>query len=162
MLSGGIATNIVTCASTTTVPNRHIQITEAELSEAISKLASNKLMGAKFYIHRNSLHYVRQLEDSGNSKIWMLPNAANMPATIYAYPYEIVESIPAAPNAGDSFIVFGNLKNYILGVRKGNWSLEVDPYGLFTTDMTRFRVVTRFDGEMGLENGLVAIETSGP
>lgn len=162
ILSGGVTTNTVTCTSTTTTPNRHVQVDDTELSSMVAALTSNKLVGAKYYLHRNSLHYIRMMEDTAGVRIWMLPNA-NQPGTIYGYPYELVDAIPSAPNAGDPFLAFGNMKKgYIIGIRRGAMSLDMDPYGAFTTDQTRFRLVTRFDGAMGLENALVVLYTSGP
>lgn len=156
----GASVETVTCAATGTSPNRHIQLTVDELSQAISKLASNKLMGSKFYFHRNSLHYVRIQEDTAGNKVWAQPGNG-VPGTVYEYPYEIVDNgLPATPGAASGFAVFGNLKkHYIIGRRRGGMVLEVDPYGLFTNYQTRFRMVTRWDGSPILESGLVVIKT---
>jgi HK97 family phage major capsid protein len=153
-------TNTVSCAATGTSPNRHIQITHAELSEAISKLTDNKLMGAKFYVHQNSMHYIRVEEDTAGNPVFAKPGNG-VPGTIYEYPYRVNQNVGSAtPAAATPFILFGNLaKYYVIGRRRGNMVLEVDPYGLFDTYRTRFRMVTRWDGTVTLEDGLVAIKT---
>lgn len=154
----GCTANTVSCAATGTSPNRNIQITNAELSEAISKLTDNKLMGSKFYIGLNAMHYIRVLADDNNRPIFANPGNG-VPGTIYEYPYVVTSAMPAAPAAASGFIIFGNMKNYLLGMRRGNMSLEVDPYGLFDTYRTRFRMVTRWAGKPGLCGGLVIIKT---
>lgn len=156
----GATTNTVTCAATATSPNRHIQLTNDELSQAISKLTSNKLVGAKFYFHQNSMHYVRVQEDTAGNPIFALPGNG-VPGTVYEYPYVVSAKVGAAsPAAATPFVLFGNLKRcYVIGQRMGNMTLEIDPYGLFDTYRTRYRMVTRWDGEVALEDGLVAIKT---
>jgi HK97 family phage major capsid protein len=156
-LSG--AGNTLSCSATGTSPNRHVQITEAELSEAISKLTDNKLRGAKFYLHQNSMHYVRVLADDNGSPIFARPGNG-VPGTIYEYPYAVSGQVgSASPGAATPFILFGNLKNYILGRRKGDMSIQVNPWLLWNTDQTSFRVTTRWDGAVGLAAGLVSIKT---
>lgn len=155
----GASTNTVSCAATGTSPNRHIQLTVDELSQAISKLTDNKLRNAKFYLHLNSLHYVRIQEDTAGNKVWAQPGNG-VPGTIYEYPYRVSDKIgSSSPAANTPFALFGNFKNYIIGRRKGAMRLELDPYGRFDYYQTRFRMVTRWDGAPGLEKGLVAIKT---
>ena len=157
-LSG--ATNTVSCAATATSPNRDIQLTNDELSQAIAKLTDNKLMGSKFYFHQNSMHYVRVQEDTAGNPIFALPGNG-VPGTVYEYPYRVSAKVgTASPGADTPFALFGNMaKCYVIGRRKGNMVLEIDPYGLFDTYRTRFRMVTRWDGAVALGDGLVAIKT---
>lgn len=157
-LSG--ANYTVSCAATATSPNRHIQLTVDELSYAIAQLTGNKLAGSKFYLHRNSLHYVRISEDGAGNKVWAAPGGG-VPGTIYEYPYSIVDNgIGASPDAATAFALFGNLKKgYVIGRRRGAMVLEVDPYGKFLEYQTRFRMVTRWHGQVGLDTALVAIKT---
>lgn len=154
----GCTTNTVTCASTATSPNRSIQITHDELSQAIAKLTDNKLAGARFYIHQNALHYIRVEQDTAGNPIFAMPGGG-VPGTIYEYPYRVSSQLPGAPAAASGFVLFGNLKNYMIGRRRGNMVLEVDPYSLFTTYRSQFRMVTRWDGKPGLCGGLVVIKT---
>jgi HK97 family phage major capsid protein len=157
-LSG--ANYTVSCAATGTSPSRHIQITNVELSSAIAALTSNKLMGAKFYFHQNSMHFVRVQEDTAGNPIFALPGNG-VPGKVYEYPYVVSAQVgAAAPAASTPFVLFGNMKkSYVIGQRRGNMLLEVDPYGLFDTYRTRFRMVTRWDGAVALSDGLVKIVT---
>lgn len=155
----GATSNTITCSSSATSPSRHIQLTEDELSQAIAKLTDNKLNNAKFFLHPNSMHYVRVLADDNGGPIFARPGNG-VPGTIYEYPYRVGSKIgSSAPGAATPFALFGNFKNYIIGRRKGAWTLEVNPYSGWTTDQTYFRITTRWDGAPGLEAGLVAIKT---
>jgi HK97 family phage major capsid protein len=154
----GASTNTITCAATATSPTRYIQITHDEMSQAIAKLVSPRLIGAKWYTHRNALHSLRTEEDTAGSIIWS-PPTNGMLGNFYGYPYEMVSSFTAAPAASAPMMLFGNLRaGYLLGVRSGAMRLEVNPYSGWTTYQTYFRVVNRYHGVMGLENALVSIK----
>jgi len=138
-----LTTNIVTISGSIA------DISYVHFSEAISKFSDNKLVGMKFYMNKAATHYIRTEKDDNQRLIWTLPTAGN-PATIYSYPYVQVEKLPAAPSAGDAFGVFGNLKYYYLGVRKGI-EMQVNPYKYMAEGKTQFICHTRLDGDVGLE-----------
>jgi len=150
----------VSCASSASSPSRHIQLTDAEISFAIAALTDNKLMGSKLYVRQESNHYLRQLKDSAGNPIYS-PMANNQPANVWGYPVVVNQNVGvAAPGAAVPLALFGNLRKcYVVGRRMGGMVLEVDPYGLFNTYRTRFRMVTRWDGAVALADGLVKILT---
>jgi HK97 family phage major capsid protein len=155
----GATTNVLNCAASATSPSRYVQLTHDEMSQAIAKLTSAKLRGAKWYTHRNAIHHLRTEEDTGGSLIWSPPTALTQ-GTFSGYPYEIVDAFTATPGANTPKVLFGNLKaGYLLGVRAGVMQLEVNPYSGWTTYQTYFRVVNRFAGTMGLESALVVIKS---
>ncbi len=122
-----------------------------DFSEAISKLAANKIVGAKFYMNKAFLHKVRSIKDSNNDPIWQMMYAGQ-PAGIYGYPVVDVEAMRASITLdGQMGILFGNLKNYIIGKRDGNMALMVNPYILMKENMTQYVLSTRWDGEIALK-----------
>lgn len=126
-------------------------------SDAISKLSQGYLNGAKWVIGKTAKHYIRTLKDSNGAYIFQQPSAGRS-ATLWEYP--ILESEHAPADAVSTVAaLFGNLKNYVIGRRLGAMVLEADPYGLFTTYQTRFRMVTRWAFSIGNSAAFVTIKT---
>jgi len=127
-------------------------------SEAISKLSQGYLNGAKWIVGKDVKHYLRTLKDKNNGYIFQAPSAGQS-ATLWEYP--ILESAHCpTTNKNTVAAVFGNLKNFIIGRRMGAMAIEIDPYGLFTTYQTRFRMVTRWALEVGNAKAFVSIVTA--
>lgn len=145
-----LTTNIITVSGS----NGSIaDISYSHFSEALSKLTDNKLEGAKFYFNRAVTHYVRTERDSNGRPIWIDPTSTG-PAHVYGYPYVQVEKLTAAPSAGGAFGVFGNLKHYYLGVRKG-MTMQKNEYLYMAEGKTQFVCHNRVDGDCGIEPALV-------
>ena len=68
--------------------------------------------------------------------------------------------MPSATAANKAFIAFGNLRYFALGRRVADMRLSVDPYGLWTTNKTRFKIRNRWALKIGLANGLVRLLTA--
>jgi HK97 family phage major capsid protein len=115
------------------------------LAQVVSSLAPNKLMGAKFYMHRNNFRYIRALEDGAGNAVYT-PAMGGAPGRIWEYPYVLSEQMPSTATSNDVIGIFGNLNHYIIARRKGDMTLDVDPYGRFLNDQTRFRTTTRWHG----------------
>lgn len=132
------SSNEVTLAGTT-----FASIDADDLSVAISKLSQGDLENAKWVLNPLIKHYLRILKDSNNAYIFQRPEGG-LSATAWELP--IIESAkaPSTTAVDTSFVVLGNLKKYYIGQRKGLVSLDVDPYGLFSTDQTRFRMTSRW------------------
>jgi len=145
------AANIV---SVTSASDATTSINIDMLAETIAALPSYKAQGARFYFHRNNFRWVRVLEDGGGNAVYT-PAMAGAPGAIWEYPYTLSEQMPSTYTAGDCIGVFGNLKNYIIARRSGDITLEADPYGAFTYDITRFRVKVRFHGAPWNASGFV-------
>lgn len=126
-------------------------------SDAISKLSQGYLNGAKWVVGKTAKHYIRTLKDKNGAYIFQQPSAGRS-ATLWEYP--VLESEHAPANAVSTVAaLFGNLKNYVIGRRLGAMVLEADPYGLFTTYQTRFRMVTRWAFSIGNSAAFVTINT---
>ena len=118
-------------------------ITFAMASAAVAALPSNKILGAKFYMHRTFLHYWRAKTDDNKMPII---NVEDGGFTLYGYPVRLVEAMPTDSTGSSCIAIFGNLNYYAVARRLGIMGLDVDPYGKFLEYQTRFRSVTRWDG----------------
>lgn len=134
-------------------------ISADDFSEAIYKVGAKYRPGAKFVIGNIGLHYARTLKDSNNNPIWAMPAQAQ-PSTIWGVPYIESEQITDTTAASTGFAAYGNLKKVLIGRRKSSMKLDVDPYGLFTYNVTRFRIVTRWDIEVAIAAALCRIMTA--
>jgi len=136
-------------------------ITSTNLSEIISKLSGLRKIGAKFYMHGEILHYARSLLDTNNRPIFIETIGSRISPTIWGYPYKEVTQMPSTSAANTAFMVFGNLgKHFGVGRRLNATTLSVDPYGLWTTNRTRFKLYSRFGLKIVLANGIVRILTN--
>ena len=130
------------------------------LSEMISKLSGIRKVGARFYMHGEILHFIRSLKDSQNRPIFVETfGNATMPSTIWGYPFSEVTNMPSTTAENTAFLSFGNLQYFLIGRRKGVGRLEVDPYGLFTTNRTRFKIYSRWALIIGLATGFCRLLT---
>lgn len=124
-------------------------------SNAIAAIPSNKIMGAKFWMHRSFLHYFRSAKDDQNRPILDVRDGGFF---IYGYPVVLVESMPTTAAEGSVVGLFGNLKYYAIARRLGAMQLEIDPYGKFLEYQTRFRSVTRWAGAPTGASGFAQME----
>jgi HK97 family phage major capsid protein len=120
-------------------------VTGTNLSSLIYALNSGDLANARFIVGRLGLHYIRTLKDANNnfifSQIGGIPPAGG---TIWGFPYLVSEKVTNTTGVSTAFISFGDYKKFYLGRRVGAMALDLDPYGLFTTYATQFRMVTRW------------------
>lgn len=130
-----------------------------DFSTAIYKLAQGDLVNARFVINRIGLHYARTLKDSQSRPIFA-DLGGLVPNTLYGYPYIVSSKITNTSAVSTALAVFGNWKKMIIGRRLGGTTLDVDPYGLFTTYMTRFRIATRWALAVGRSTAFVRIMTA--
>jgi len=115
--TGSPWTGILNNSSVNTVSlangKRMKDITADNLLDMIDSCPSGAASGAKFYLHRHALSYIRKLKSSTTGDyIWGAPSN-EMPGTIWGYPYVLCEAFPdktAGDTAGKGIILFGNLK----------------------------------------------------
>ena len=154
LCSGILTSNIVYLAGSMST------ITVTKLSEAIYKLSEGDLANARFLLNRLAQHHIRGMIDSTNRPI-MQPLSDTMPSTILGYPWLMSEKISTADTgAGCIFGLFGDFQKFIIGRRIGAMALELDPYGLFDQDETRFRMISRWAFALGRETALTKIITA--
>ena len=128
----------------------------AHISSAISKLSSNKLNGAEFYFNKLLAHYLRVEVDENSRPIWT-PSTGLVPAQLYGYTTNLVETMSAAPATTVRFALFGNLINYALAIRKG-MTMQVNPYIKMKEGITQMICHTRIDGETMIPSAFAAIK----
>lgn len=128
-------------------------------SNAIYSLSESDTANAQFIINRISKHYLRVLKDSQGRFIFANPGQG-VPGAIWEYPYRVSEKITSASAVSTAFAVFGDFQKFFIGRRLGFSSLDVDPYGLFTSNSTRFRLASRWAFLMARSSAFCRILTS--
>lgn len=134
-------------------------ITGSHLSEMIAKLAENRSAGAKFYMNKLIVHYLRIFADTATRYQWGTMSTAD-PNTVWGYPYRSVEVMPSTTAVSRAFVIYGNLRYFCIGRRLQSMTLEVDPYGRFLESDTRFKIVNRFGLASGLPAAFVRLITA--
>ena len=111
----------------------------------VRKLAKADSDAAKFVYGKDVQFYLEDLKDTTGRSLYREPSA-DRPAALYGRP--IIESgkAPAESDSGASKspIVLGNWKYFYVGRRRGEMTIDVDPFSSFANDGTRFRMVTRW------------------
>jgi len=151
LVSGVLSTNVVTLAgsmSTITVP---------KLSEMIYKLSEGDIANARFLLCRYALHFTRGMIDSTNRPI-MQPLSDTMPSTILGYPWLMSEKFSNSDVASAPVMLYADFQKMLIGRRIGAMALEVDPYGRFDYDETRFRMISRWAFVIGRETAFAIMK----
>lgn len=130
------------------------------LSEMIAGLDGLRKEGAKFYMHGSILHFVRTLKDTNDRPIFLETFGLPIPGTIWGYPYKEVIVCPSTSAVSTAFVLFGNLRHMAVGRRLETTALVVDPYGLFTTNRTRYKIYQRWGLVVGLPAAFVKLITA--
>lgn len=131
------------------------------------------LNGGKYYMHRSILSVVRKLKDNEGNYIYQSPGAGQ-PATVWNYPVEIVEAMPAiGDSASDTpFVLFGNLSQTCIISDKGTLAMKIFDSGvvqnvgntndlnLITQDMQAMRVVRRVGFVVALPSAVTVLKTA--
>ena len=110
----------------------------------------------KFYLNRTVLNVLRKLKDKNDQYIFQAPTAS-APGTIWGYPYEKVQVLPAtsADAVNKKFLVFGDMKYVLLGDRK-KMTVDIFKSGVVGTtnlmekDMQAIRLVERLDMQVAV------------
>jgi HK97 family phage major capsid protein len=131
------------------------------LSNMIAKLDGLKKQGAKFYAHGQTLHFLRVLKDNNGAPIFYAGSyGVNEPPQIFGYPIVEAIKITGTSAANTAFMVFGNLRYFAIGRRLFTTTLDVDPYGLWTTNRLRFKIYQRWGLSPGLPNAFCRLITA--
>jgi len=136
-------------------------LTWQNLNDMIGKLNGKRKNGARFFMHGETLGRIRALKDTTDRPIFFDGYiGTGQPSLILSYPFSEVMVMPSTTGASTAFVSFGNLRYLAIGRRVGSTALEVDPYGLFTTNRTRFKLYQRWGLKIGLAKGFVRLLTS--
>lgn len=131
-----------------------------DLADMIAALTAGQIRGAQFYMHRTIFNIVRKLKSTDGHYIYSPPNGQD-PATIWGFPYELIEVMPAVTaSAGDTpFVIFGNLRHYYLGDRR-RATLATSQHVGFANDQMYFRVITRLAFAMAVGPAFAVLRTA--
>jgi len=135
-------------------------ITFDNLTNAIALLKRSSLNGAQFVMHRTIENVLKKLKDSNGQYIWS-PAAVGSPATMWGYPYDVNDQMPALTDtaAATGFIIFGNLKNFQYGV-KAEMSVRVATELKMLNDQTILMVRKRMAMGTALPAAFSIIKTA--
>lgn len=137
---------------------RFADINDDYFSQMIAKLDGLRKQGAGFYMNGAVMHYVRQIKDGVGNPIFMPGNiSTGQPSTIYGYPNTECVKMNSTDSSGKCAAIFGNMKQLFIGRRLDSTALIVDPYGLFTTNRTRFKIYQRWAVKVALPAGFVKL-----
>ena len=144
-------------------------VTFDDLNDMIYAIPADALPGAKFYMHRSVLSAIQKIKDLDNHYIWTPGPNGIIGGSIWGYPYELVEVMPAA-TAGiiaqsTSFLLFGNLKYTTLLERTGIQLFTmkegtVGEINLGEQDVTALRAVKRFNAKPVFANAFSRLKTN--
>lgn len=128
----------------------------AHLTDVLSKVPPNKINNAKFMFHRLVYypHILGMTDTAGNA---IYPPTVASPNSLWGFPVLGSEKMPSTIANGQVVGLFGNFMNYIIARRKAAGALDVDIYGKFLENMTRFRTVSRWHGKPWDCTGMVQL-----
>lgn len=152
-----ITTNVVDMAATKT---KFTDINADYLSQMIDLLADDDAANAFFVFNRKLNHNIRTLKDSQGNYIYAKPGIVGQPKTVWDYPIINSSKAPGTTAVSTKFTVLGDFKQYFVGVRKGEMSLDVDPYTGFKNDTVRFRTSMRVAGNVARQTAFSVLKTA--
>lgn len=134
-------------------------ISYADVSLLIDQIPEGYDDNLSLVMNKRILHYLRTETDTYGRPILQLPGEST-PGTIYQVPYVKTSQATKTSAASTAFVACGNFKYFYIGQRLGIMTLDVDPYGLFDYDQTRYRMVTRFALAVAQANAFARLLTS--
>jgi len=157
--SGSPITGI--CAGTTTTANIKrtgssdfgASITGDLLIDVAHSLSPSRSTGAVFVTHRTALAQLRKLKDNDGNYIWQSLSDGSA-GLICGYPVILSEAMTSydatSPAADTPYLIFGNLKNCIIGNRHGietamTTDATIGSNNLFEKNLVGFRFEQSFD-----------------
>lgn len=137
---------------------------DADMLEEVASSKSSAGFGGmpEWYMHRTIFSIVRRLKYSGSGEyIYADPVAPGEPGTIWGYPVNLVEVMPAASASGTSkpFIFFGDMRNMYMGDRASMAIARNDSLG-FLSDKVYVRALERIGFQYALPETGTAITTA--
>lgn len=158
-LLASINTNIISLDAGKT---KYTDVDANTFSEMIDLLSDKDRESAIYVFNKRLNHTVRTLKDTTGNYIYAKPGEVGQPNTIWGYDMKNSPKMPfnSAAVANSKFAIFGNFSNYLIGIRKGQFTLDVDPFTGFANDTVRFRCVMRVAGNVAREDAFSAAKTA--
>lgn len=160
-------------ASVGLLTNAGVSVDMSAGNTAFSNISTNNLLdmidgldqraeaGAEWYWHKNIQTHLRKLKDTTGQYL-LAPVGGIIPKELFEYAYNRVNEMPKNTDSAIStpFVIFGNLKYYLLGRRRQTTTLDIDPYGMFLEGQTRFKIEQRWAFGIGLANAFARLVTA--
>lgn len=146
------------------------------INRAIYSVPSESMKNGRFYFNRTILGVLQRIKDTQGRYILQIGPNGPATGTVWGLPYELCEILPALSDDAEEtpFIVFGDLKNTVLGERT-QLSAKVfdtgnvddpddgndgdDELNLLTQDIQVMRVIKRFNAKTVFEEAYAVIST---
>lgn len=113
--------------------------------KAMAKISAKDKAIAEWVFSKDLAYYLDVLKDSQGRYIYRMPADPGQPATLWGRPVNESAKAPLDNSTASTAIAaFGDWKQFYIGNRRGIGQIDVDPYGSFASDGTRFRLVTRW------------------
>ena len=120
-------------------------VTADTFRSMVRKLATPDAVNAEFIYSKDIQYYVDSLKDSQGRYIYRAPGDPAAPGKLWSR--GVIESAQApaeaASGASTAFAALAFLKLFLIGIRQGAMTLDVDPYYKFDSDQVRFRMINR-------------------
>lgn len=137
------------------------QLSTTDLSEMIAALSGVRKTGARFMMHGAVLHFIRDLKDANGRPIFLDGSiGTGVPATIFGFPYDEVIKMPSTSGSNTAFMAFGNPAYFYVGRRLDSATLDVNPYLLWTTNRTAYKIYQRWALVIALPAAFVRLLTN--
>lgn len=146
--------------------------------DLIAQVKPWALQGACFVMHRTVWSIVQQKKASTGGDYFVSvanpvvgANAAGSPfginsvGAIWGYPVYLSDKMPTTTAVSTKYVIFGNLKNALLGDRAGiavdiSKDATVSTSNMFERNMSAVRVIRRFAFDVGLPAAFAVLATS--
>lgn len=94
-------------------------MTADDLNKMLYAVPTPSMENGRYYLNRTALGVVQRLKDQEKRYIWQPGMNGAAEGTIWGKPYTLTEVLPGLQDDNDDtgFIVFGDLKNTLLGIR---------------------------------------------
>jgi HK97 family phage major capsid protein len=121
------------------------EILESNLRAIIGKIQPERLTNARWYVnHSPKWNYLYGLKDGDDRPLFIPALTESSVERLYGWPVRSGSKMPSTSAAETGWIVFGDLKGFVIGDRLTNISLFVDPYSLSRSYQTQFLLFTRW------------------
>lgn len=132
-----------------------------DLADLVDAVSESSAAGAGFVMHRNILNYLRKLQDGAGNYIFnpTAPTPQGGVGTIWGYPVFTSDQMPgaAASAISTNFVIFGNMRNLLLGDRQRvEMALSDSAVIAGASTFERFQTAVRFTERIAIAVGVPA------
>lgn len=135
-------------------------MTALDWANAISLISASRRIGAKWYLAKEVLPYIRTLT-TGSAGVPLMDMVSGTPSpTIFGYPVVEVDAISGTDSAvAQKMVAYGNLNNYALGYKLLPNSITMNPWAgtEFKQNQVLFRMYMRADGAPLFEENFASL-----